>query len=87
MTRYTVQLSQGGTFRIPTALQKLYHLDAGDTFTLLDIGGAFVLSPQNAIVPKLSAEIEKLRQEAGVTLDEILESAYADRGHRTAAGE
>lgn len=78
MTQYTLRLNEGGILKIPATLQKLYHLDPGDTFTLLDIGGTFVLSPQSAIVPKLAAEIEKLREEAGLSLDDLVDAARTD---------
>jgi hypothetical protein len=47
----------------------------------------FVLSPQSAIVPKLAAEIEKLREEAGLSLDDLVDTAHADREGTATATE
>jgi len=42
-------------------------------FTLFDLGeGSLLLVPRISIVPKLVAEMEAIREEAGLTLDDLL---------------
>ena len=42
-------------------------------FTLVDLGdGSFILTPKVSIVPKLVAEMEAIRVEAGLSLDDLL---------------
>jgi bifunctional DNA-binding transcriptional regulator/antitoxin component of YhaV-PrlF toxin-antitoxin module len=53
-------------------LRKRYGLGAGDLLTVVDLGGAFVLSPEVSIVSKIAREIEEMREEAGLSLDALL---------------
>jgi hypothetical protein len=39
---------------------------------MVDLDGAILLTPTVSVVDKLSREIEYLRNEAGLTLDELL---------------
>jgi hypothetical protein len=79
MAEYCVQLREGGALTLPRELREQYHLGDGETFTLLDVDGVFVLSLKNAIVPKLVGEIERVRIEAGISLDQLIEAARRDR--------
>lgn len=73
MATATLQMRAKGSITIPADLRKKYLLDDGDVFTLIDLGdGSFVLSPRVSIVPKLVAEMEAIREEAGVTVAEML---------------
>lgn len=68
-----VQMRAKGSLTIPADLRQKYGFDEGDVFTLVELGdGSFLLSPRISIVPKLVAELEAIRAEAGVTLDELL---------------
>lgn len=42
----TLCMAQRGILTLPKALCESYNLQPGDTFTLLDLGGVFVLSPR-----------------------------------------
>jgi AbrB family looped-hinge helix DNA binding protein len=68
-----VQIGKRGTVTLPAELRKRYGLEAGDELTVIDIGGVFVLSPEASVVAKMAREIQHLRKEAGVSLDELLE--------------
>jgi len=73
MTSDTVQLRQRGVLTLPAKLREKYRLDEGDVLSVVDLGGAFVLSPRLSVVPKLAAEIERLRENAGLTTEDLLQ--------------
>ncbi len=74
MTSEVVRLRAKGNITIPAELRKKYALEDGDVFTLVDLGdGSFFVVPRVSIVPKLAAELEAMREEAGVTIEELLE--------------
>jgi len=47
--------------------------------TLIDLDGAFFVTPKLSLVPKLAAEIERLRQEAGLSVEDLLEGLDEQR--------
>jgi bifunctional DNA-binding transcriptional regulator/antitoxin component of YhaV-PrlF toxin-antitoxin module len=68
-----VQMRAKGNVTIPVELRQKYGFEEGDVFTLVELGdGSFVLTPRVSLVPKLVAEMEAIRTEAGVTLDDLL---------------
>ena len=74
MASETVQMRAKGNITIPAELRKKYALEDGDVFSLIDLGdGSFFVVPRVSIVPKLVAELEAMREEAGVTIEELLE--------------
>ncbi len=74
MASETVQMRAKGNITIPADLRKKYALEDGDVFTLIDLGdGSFFVVPRVSIVPKLVAELEAMREEAGVSIEELLE--------------
>ena len=68
----TIQVRQRGTLTLPADLRQRYGIREGDTFRLVNLNGVFVLSPMTPIVPELAREIEKLRAETGLTIEEML---------------
>jgi bifunctional DNA-binding transcriptional regulator/antitoxin component of YhaV-PrlF toxin-antitoxin module len=70
--KLTIQLSQRGVVTLPKSLRDAYHLKSGDTLTLIDLGGVFVLSPKllqvDALADKIAAEWTK----SGETLESML---------------
>lgn len=75
----TVQIRQRGTLTLPAKLRAKYNLDEGDVLTLVDLGDAFFLSPKVSVVPKLAAEIERLREEAGLSVEDLLDGLDEQR--------
>jgi bifunctional DNA-binding transcriptional regulator/antitoxin component of YhaV-PrlF toxin-antitoxin module len=75
----TIQVRQRGTLTLPTKLRAKYNIQEGDVFTLIDLDGLLVLSPRLSVVPKLAGEIERLRQEADLSLDDLLEGLDEER--------
>jgi AbrB family looped-hinge helix DNA binding protein len=80
MTNTVLQLRAKGAVTIPAELRQKYALSEGDIFTLVDIGdGSFLLVPKVSVVPKLVAEMAALREEAGLTVEEMLEGLTEER--------
>ena len=70
-TALTIQLRQRGTLTLPASLRDKYRLADGDPMTLLDLDGAMVLSPRILVVPRLVAELERLRKAARLSLKDL----------------
>ena len=75
----TVQVRQRGTLTLPAELREKYGIEPGDTFRLVDLDGIFVLTPMVAMVPELAREIERVRVEAGLSIEELLASLREQR--------
>lgn len=74
-----VQIGKRGTVTLPVSLRRRYGLDAGDVLTIVDLGGVFVVSPQVSLVSKIAREIEQLRAEAGLSLEDLLQGLDDER--------
>lgn len=76
----TIQLRAKGSLTIPAGVRQKYALEEGDVFTLVDLGeGSILLVPRVSLVPKIVAELEAMREEAGVTLEDLLEGLDEQR--------
>jgi bifunctional DNA-binding transcriptional regulator/antitoxin component of YhaV-PrlF toxin-antitoxin module len=75
----TVLMRQRGAITLPVKLRQKYDFDEGTAFTVVDLDGAILLIPKTTAVPKLAAEIERLREEAGVSLEELLAGLREER--------
>ena len=67
-----LQVQQGGTLTLPADLCNKHGIKPGDTFHLVDLDGIFVLAPMVPMVPELAREIERVREEAGLSIEELL---------------
>jgi bifunctional DNA-binding transcriptional regulator/antitoxin component of YhaV-PrlF toxin-antitoxin module len=82
----TIQMAQRGVVTLPKALRDSYNLQPGDSFTLLDLGGVFVLSPQRSEIDALANRISQSLTAQGETLASMLQALreererYADQG-------
>jgi len=79
MKTRTVQVRGRGTVTLPARIRERYDLSDGDPLTLVDLDGAILLSPRLSVADKLSAEIEYLRTQAGLSLDELLDGLREQR--------
>ena len=68
----TIQVRQRGTLTLPAELRSKYNIETGATFYLVDLDGVLVLSPMTPMLPELAREIERLRLEASVSVEEFL---------------
>ena len=67
----TIQVRGRGTLTLPAALREKYKLDEGDPLTVVDLDGAVLLSPRLLVVPRLAAEMERLRQVRKLSLKDL----------------
>src|SRR5438552_5918187 len=65
----TIQVRGRGTVTLPATLRAKYCLDEGDPLTLVDLDGAVLLSPRFLVVPRLAAEMERLRRARKLSLN------------------
>lgn len=79
METKVIQIRQKGTVTLPARIRERYGFSDGDPLTVIDIEGAIVLSPKVGVVPKLAKEIERLREEAGISLDQLIEGQMEQR--------
>jgi AbrB family looped-hinge helix DNA binding protein len=80
----TVQVRDRGVLTLPADLREKYGIRPGDTFQLVDLDGIFVLTPMVPMVPELAREIERMRLEAGLSIEELLRDLrdQRERYHR-----
>lgn len=79
MTVLTIQIQQRGTLSFPSELRTKYKLNEGDTLTLLDLDGIFLLTPKPSLVSKLADKIEQLRQKKGLSIEDLIEGLDRQR--------
>ena len=72
MEASTIQIRQRGVITLPAKLRQRHSLETGDTLSLIDLDGAFFVTPEVSTV-QLAAGIERLRQEAGLSVEDLLE--------------
>ncbi len=74
-----IQIRKRGVVTLPAELRTKYGIEEGDTLRLIDFDGIFVLTPVVPMVPELAREIEKMRLEAGLSIQELLEGLREQR--------
>lgn len=79
----TIQLRKRGVFTLPKSLREKYHLGEGDALHLVDVDGVFVLTPMAPMVPELAREIERLREQSGLSTAELVQQLRATRERLT----
>lgn len=79
MNAAIVQVRQRGSLTLPVTLREKYGIKTGDSFQLVDLDGIFVLTPMTPMVPELAREIEKIRQEAGLSTEALLQGLREQR--------
>jgi bifunctional DNA-binding transcriptional regulator/antitoxin component of YhaV-PrlF toxin-antitoxin module len=63
----------------PSELRERYGIREGDSYRMVDVDGIFVLTPMTPMLPDLAREIERLRQEAGLSVEEFLKGLREQR--------
>jgi bifunctional DNA-binding transcriptional regulator/antitoxin component of YhaV-PrlF toxin-antitoxin module len=64
---------------LPKALRDAYGIRRGDTLTLLDLGGVFVLSPRRSEVDVLADRLSAGWQGKGEALESMLQALREER--------
>jgi bifunctional DNA-binding transcriptional regulator/antitoxin component of YhaV-PrlF toxin-antitoxin module len=82
MSEVTIQMTDRGVITLPKKLRDAYRLHGGDTFTLLDLGGVFVLSPRRSEVDALADQVAEQWSADGQTLESMLQALCEERERR-----
>ena len=82
----TVRMAQRGVVTLPKVLRENYNLQPGDNFTLLDLGGVFVLSPRRSEVDSLADRLTQALTERGETLETMLQALREERERYASQG-
>ncbi len=75
----TIQVRERGVVTLPAELREKYNIENGKIFRLVDLDGIFVFVPMIPMVPEPANEIERIRLEAGVSVDELLDDLRKQR--------
>jgi bifunctional DNA-binding transcriptional regulator/antitoxin component of YhaV-PrlF toxin-antitoxin module len=84
MSETNVKVRKRGEVAFPSDLRRRYGIGDGDSYRLLDVDGTFILTPMTPTVSVLAREIECLRQEAGVSVEDFLKELREQRARYTA---
>ena len=79
MDTITVQMTQEGALVLPNALRETYNLQPGDSFSLQDLGGVFIISPWHSKIDALADRITQKLQDQGGTLEGMLQLLREER--------
>lgn len=74
-----MQISQRGVLVLPKSLRESYNLQVGDSLTLLDLGGVFVLTPQQSKIDPIAEQLAQALSEQGETLETMLHALREER--------
>jgi len=74
-----LQMAQRGVLTLPKELRDAYDLEAGDDFTLIDLGGVFVLRPRRTEVDLLADRVREAFEARGETMETVLDRLRAIR--------
>ncbi len=75
----TVRMAQRGVVTLPKVLRENYNLQPSDSFTLLDLGGVFVLYPRHSEIDSLADRLTRALTERGETLETMLRALREER--------
>jgi bifunctional DNA-binding transcriptional regulator/antitoxin component of YhaV-PrlF toxin-antitoxin module len=75
----TAQISQRGVLTLPKSLRDRYKIKPGDVVTVIDLDGAFVISPHRSEVDRLADEIGSILAERGESLESMLTTLREER--------
>lgn len=75
----TLQMGQRGVMTFPKTWRENYRIQPGDQFTLLDVGGVFILSPVRTQIDALADQITQTLVEQGESLEAMLLALREER--------
>lgn len=78
----TLKMTQRGVIVIPKSIREAYGMQPGDMFTLLDLGGVFVLNPEKSEIDALADRIATQWTKDGETLESMLQALREERDRR-----
>jgi len=74
-----LKLGQRGVLTLPKTIRETYGIETGDEFTLLDLGGVFVISPRRSEIDVLANQITEALVNQGETLETMLLALREER--------
>lgn len=75
----TLKLAQRGIVTLPKSLRETYNLQPGTLMQLIDLGGVFVISPQQTEIDALADRITEALIAGGETLESMLQALREER--------
>lgn len=75
----TIQVRERGVVTLPAELRDKYNIENGSIFRLVDLDGIFVFVPMVPMVPELAREIERVRLESGLSIEDLLQDLRKQR--------
>ncbi len=75
----SLQMGQRGVMTFPKSWRENYRIKPGDQFTLLDIGGVFVLTPIRSQIDALADQITESLVKEGESLEDMLVALREER--------
>ncbi len=76
---FILQIGQRGVMTFPKSWREQYRIKPGDQFTLLDIGGVFILTPVRTQIDTLADQITQSLVEQGESLENMLVTLREER--------
>lgn len=82
--RRTLQVGKRGGVTLPKDFRETYGIEEGDALHLVDLGGGtFAVTPMMPTIPSLVEEIEAIREEEGVSIEDLLAGLRRERERLT----
>lgn len=78
-TSYSIRLRERGQLTLPKTVRQNLSVDQGDMLNLVQIGEAFLLSPQRPLLPQLSEEFSTIMEDENISLAELLQGLGEER--------
>ncbi len=67
---------------IPKALREPDNLKKGDTFTLIDLGGVFILRPKASEIAAIAGQTSQQWEKDGESLESMLQALREEKAAR-----
>jgi len=74
-----IRVAKRGTVTLPKSLRERYRIREGDGLTLLDLGGAFVVTTGRSRVDDRADRIAEALEEQGESLESMLQTLREER--------
>lgn len=83
-TSRTLQVGKRGVVTLPKDFREKYGIEEGDALHLVDLGGGtFAVTPMMPTIPSLVEEIAAIRDQEGVSLEDLLAGLRRERERLT----
>lgn len=74
-----LKMGQRGVLTLPKDIRDSYKLEPGDEFSLVDLGGVFVISPRRSEIDGLADRVAKSLADKGESLESMLMAVREER--------